>query len=182
MCSALCIHHQVSAWAVSWVHLACIQVAVHVYINCTMVPLWALSWGVCHTASSPGLLPSPLEKIVCLACLPAILGGSQQPWSGKPVMSSEVVPAGRRMPSMYFDTGSMWFWGKELIYSGLQRGEMWCRLSTLSSIGLLETMLGFSALFLCPPVFSPKVQQSSNAWYWSNAHEFSMKLITFTLF
>lgn len=78
-CDALCIYNRISAWAVSWMHLACLQVAVHVYINCMMLSLRALHWGVYHTASSAGLLPSLLEKIICLACLPAIQIGENQP-------------------------------------------------------------------------------------------------------
>lgn len=138
--------------------------------------------------------PPPLstgKKVICLALLgsktnrgkSAVLAGSQQPWSGNPVMSSEAVPAGRRVPSMYFDTGSMWFCGKELIYSGLQRGEVvMLPIDARLPAGSRETMHGVSTLFWCSPVFSPEVQQSSNAHYWSNVGEFSMKLVTFTFF
>lgn len=39
----------------------------HARVNCAMLSLWALSWGFYHTAASPGLLPSLLEKSICLA-------------------------------------------------------------------------------------------------------------------
>lgn len=108
MCSAVCIYNQISTWAVSWMRLACIQLALHIYISCMMLSLWALSWDVYHTASSPVLLPSLLEKIICLARKinwekSAILAGSLWPWPGNPVMSSEVVPAGHCVPSTYFE-------------------------------------------------------------------------------
>lgn len=67
MCSTLCLYNWICTWAFSWLHLAHIHIAVHVYINCTMLSLWALSWGVYHTAASTGPLPSLLEKIICLA-------------------------------------------------------------------------------------------------------------------
>lgn len=185
MCIALCAYSWINTRAVSWVSVAHIQVAVHMYINCMMLFLWALSWSVHHT-TPPGLLSPPSEKSFVLLLASkinwgksAVLAGSQQPWLGNPVMS-KVVPAGRQCtltPVMCDSEGKNGF---TVIYSG----EKWCRMLMFSSICLLAAgkTLGFLVLFLSFPIFSPKVQQNSNIHNWSNTQKFSMKLITFVFF
>lgn len=135
MCIALCIYNRISAWVVSWMHLAHIQVAVHIYINCMMLSLWALSWGVYHTAASPHLLPSLREKIICLACLPARQIGENQPsWLevGSPDQGIQSCPLRLFLlgvlwlrctltPAPCDSEGKNWF---TVVYSGLQRGEV----------------------------------------------------------
>lgn len=157
MCIALCIYNQISAWVVSWMHLAHIQVAVHIYINCTMLSLWALSWGVYHTAASPHLLPSLREKIICLACLPARQIGENQPsWLevGSPDQGIQSCPLRLFLlgvlwlrctltPAPCDSEGKNWF---TVVYSG---EKWWCCVSTLGSICLLAAGKQHLAFPLC---------------------------------
>lgn len=162
-----------------------IHVAVHVYINCMMLSLWALSWGVYHTAASSGLLPSLLEKIICLAsCQLDKLGKISHPgWNSAALIreSSHVL----WVCSCWMSCAFAVLWHRpHAILRG--RTDLWC--STAGRIsdaiyppqfhlpsGSRERVLGFSSLLPSSSVFPPKVQKSSHVPYWSNAHEFTMK-------
>lgn len=193
LCAALCAHttgyaHGPSAgciWHTST--LLCTYIAT---ARCSPWELWA---GVLITllllqASSP--LCWKKSFVLLLASKTnrgksAILAGIQQLWSGNPAMSSEFAPAGSRVPSRCFDTGPVQFWEEELICGVLQQGRsgyaVYHTQFHLPS-GIRERMLGFYSLFTGSSAFPTKVQKSSRVCYWSNAHEFTMKLTAFTFF
>lgn len=189
MCIALCIYNWINTQAVSWMSVAHIEVAVHIYINCMVLFLWALSRGVYHTTLSPGLLSPPSEKSFVLLLASkinwgksAILAGSQQPWLGNPVMS-EVVLAGHQCtwtPVLCDSEGKNGF---TVIYSG---ERWWCCILMFSSICLLAAgkTLGFLVLSLSFPVFSPKYNKNQMlvieathinlAWNWLRSCSFEI--------
>lgn len=192
MCSTLCMYNWICTWAFSWMHLAHIHVAVHVYINCTRLSLWALSWGVYHTAASSGLLPSLLEKIICLAsCQQDRLGKiSHAGWNSAALIreSSHVLWVCSCWVSCTFTV--LWHRPCAILR---RRTDLWCFTTGRSSdavyhtqfhlpSGSRERVLGFSSLFPSSSVFPPRVQKSSRVRCWSNAHEFTLKWTAFTFF
>lgn len=158
MCSAVCIYNQISTWAVSWMRLACIQLALHIYISCMMLSLWALSWDVYHTASSPVLLPSLLEKIICLAaCQKDKLGKISHPgWKSAALTreSSHVLWGCSCWALCAFNI--LWIHvpcdakGKNWFTVVNSREKWWWLVSTLSSICLLAARKKCLSFPLCP--------------------------------
>lgn len=192
LCGTLWMYKWISTWTFSWMHLAHIHSAVHIYIKCTMLSLWALSWGVYHTAASPGLLPSLLEKIICLAsCQQDKLGKISHPgWNSAALFreSSHVLWVCSCWVSCAFDI--LWHRPRAILRG---RTDLWCFTAGRSGdaayhtqfhlpSGSREGVLGCSPLLPTSSVFPPKVQKSSCVCYWSNARAFTMKLIAFTFF
>lgn len=144
MCSTLCMYnlyaHGPSAGCI-W-HTSTLLCTYISTARCSPCELWA---GMFITlllllASSP--LCWKKSFVLLLASKTnwgksAIVARIQQPWSGNTVMSSEFVPAGCRVPLLYFDTGPMQFWEAELICDVLQQGEVVMLCITLSFICLL---------------------------------------------
>lgn len=197
MCSTLCMYNWICTWAFSWMHLAHIHVAVHVYINCMMLSLWALSWGVYHTASSPGLLPSLLEKIVCLAsCQQDKLGKISHPgWNSAAVIreSSHVLWVCSCWVSCPFAV--LWHWLHAILRG---RTDLWCFTAGRSgdavyhiqfhlTSGSREKVLGFfllsSQVLQCFPqmykkvhVFAIEAMHMNLPWNWLHSHSFKIFL------
>lgn len=119
----------------------------------------------------------------------AILAGIQQLWSGNPVTSSEFVPAGCRVPLLYFDTGPVQFWEEELICGVLQQGEAVMLCITLSSICLLAAgkecfaFLLSSQILQCFPqrykkvhIFALEAMHMNLPWNGQHSHSFKIFL------
>lgn len=173
MCSGLCMHSWISAWGISWVHLARIQVTLHeLWAGAFITPLLLLASSPHHQENHP------------YCCLPVwqISKISHPGWKSAAVIRESSLTLRVCSRWALCACNVLWHWlpvflRKELISSGQQQGEM----TTHHSGNRLHLRVGKQSFVFLPssPVLQYVLHRGSRVQVlviWSNAHEFSMRL------